>query len=67
MIIETADGIGFDGTNHSTIETVFFKKKKDKFLPSDFGMKQDSDVKEEDFKREKYLFNAMMQNKEKYL
>ena len=63
---ETGDGIGFDGTDHSTVEIVFFKKKKSKFTPADFEMKQDADVKIADFERECYLFKAMAQNKEKY-
>ena len=41
---EVAEGIGFDGTEHSTVEVVFFKKKSTKFTKEDFQMLPSSDV-----------------------
>lgn len=55
---EVSEGIGFDGTEHSTVEIVFFKKKSTPYTKEDFQMLPSSNVKEVDLKREKYLYNC---------
>ena len=55
---EVSEGIGFDGTEHSTVEIVFFKKKNTPYTKEDFQMLPSSNVKEVDLKREKYLYNC---------
>lgn len=55
---EVAEGIGFDGTDHSTVEIVFFKKKSTPFSSEDFQMLPESNVKEVDKKRENYLYDC---------
>lgn len=62
---EVSEGIGFDGTDHSTVEIVFFKKKSSAFTSEDFQMLPSSDVKVNDLKREKYIFDAIKAKKEK--
>lgn len=57
---EVSEGIGFDGTEHSTVEIVFFKKKSSPYTPKDFQMLPNSNVKNNDLKREEYLFNALI-------
>lgn len=57
---EVAEGIGFDGTEHSTVEIVFFKKKRTSFTGKDFQMLPDADVKVADKKREKYLIESFV-------
>ena len=61
---EVAEGIGFDGTEHSTVEVVFFKKKSTKFTKEDFQMLPSSDVKTIDLEREKYLYESLTKKKE---
>lgn len=56
---EVSEGIGFDGTDHSTVEIVFFKKKSTAFTQQDFQMLKDTDVKKTDLEREKYLFDCL--------
>lgn len=60
---ETSEGIGFDGTENSTVEIVFFKKKATAFVPKDFQMMPDSDVKKNDLAREKYIYDALTKKK----
>ena len=62
---EVSEGIGFDGTDHSTVEIVFFKKKSSAFTSEDFQMLPSSDVKVNDLKREKYIFDAIKAKKRK--
>ena len=57
---EVSEGIGFDGTEHSTVEIVFFKKKSTPYTAKDFQMLPNSNVKNNDLKREEYLFNSMV-------
>lgn len=56
---EVSEGFGFDGTEHSTVEIVFFKKKASSYTQKDFQMMPDSDVKKIDLEREKFIFNAL--------
>ena len=56
---EVSEGIGFDGTEHSTVEIVFFKKKNTEFSSKDFQMMPGSNVKEIDLKREKYIYESL--------
>lgn len=56
---EVSEGIGFDGTEHSTVEIVFFKKKSTPYTPKDFQMLQNTNVKNNDLKREEYLYEAL--------
>ena len=56
---EVAEGIGFDGTENSTVEIVFFKKKSTPYTKEDFQMLPSSNVKEVDLKREKYLYDCL--------
>ena len=56
---EVSEGIGFDGTEHSTVEIVFFKKKNTPYTKEDFQMLPSSNVKEVDLKREKYLYDCL--------
>lgn len=60
---EVAEGIGFDGTDNSTVEIVFFKKKSTPYTQDDFKMLPSYDVKENDLKREEYIFNALQAKK----
>ena len=55
---EVSEGIGFDGTEHSTVEIVFFKKKSTPYTANDFQMLQNSNVKNNDLKREEYLYEC---------
>ena len=61
---EVAEGIGFDGTEHSTVEIVFFKKKSTPYTAKDFQMLPNSNVRNNDLKREEYLFDALSKKKE---
>ena len=61
---EVSEGIGFDGTRHSTVEIVFFKKKSTDFVPKDFQMMPSSDVKKIDLEREKYIYESLTKKKE---
>ena len=56
---EVSEGYGFDGTEHSTVEVVFFKKKSTPYTKEDFQMLPSSNVKEIDLKREKYIVEAL--------
>ena len=56
---EVAEGIGFDGTDYSTVEVVFFKRKITTFTPRDFQMMPGTNVKENDLEREKYIFDCL--------
>jgi len=56
---EVAEGIGFDGTDYSTVEVVFFKRKITSFTPRDFQMMPGTDVKKNDLEREKYIFDCL--------
>ena len=60
---EVSEGIGFDGTDNSTVEIVFFKKKSSAFTANDFQMMPDSDVKTNDLAREKYIYEALTRKK----
>ena len=60
---EVADGIGFDGTDDSTVEVVFFKKKNTPYTSEDFQMLADTNIKETDLAREKYLYEALNRKK----
>ena len=60
---EVSEGIGFDGTENSTVEIVFFKKKLTPFTDNDFKMTKKYDVKENDLMREKQLFEALKAKK----
>ncbi len=62
---EVFEGIGFDGTEHSTVEIVFFRKKMTEFTNKDFQrLPASSNVKEIDLEREKYLYEALTKKKE---
>ena len=61
---EVAEGIGFDGTIYSTVETVFFKRKTTPYTSEDFQMLSDTSVKETDLAREKYLYDSLNKKKE---
>lgn len=61
---EVAEGIGFDGTIYSTVETVFFKRKTTPYTEEDFQMLSDTSVKETDLSREKYIYDALNKKKE---
>ena len=61
---EVAEGIGFDGTDHPTVETVFFKKKTTPFNENDFKMGSSYNVKENDLKREKIIYEALKAKEE---
>lgn len=63
---EVSEGFGFDGTNNSTVEIVFFKKKSTAYTQKDFQMLPDSDVKKNDLERERIIFDAL-KKKEKNL
>ena len=56
---EVSEGFGFDGTDNSTVEIVFFKKKSTTYTQKDFQMMPDSDVKKNDMEREKIIFEAL--------
>lgn len=56
---EVSEGFGFDGTDYSTVEIVFFKKKSTAYTQADFQMMPDSDVKKNDLEREKFIFDAL--------
>ena len=56
---EVAEGIGFDGTEHSTVEIVFFKKKSTPYTAKDFQMLPNSNVKNNDLKREEYIYECL--------
>lgn len=61
---EVAEGIGFDGTIYSTVETVFFKRKTIPYIEEDFQMLSDTSVKETDLSREKYIYDSLNKKKE---
>ena len=61
---EVAEGIGFDGTENSTVEIVFFIKKRTKYTDEDFQMLPSSDVKKIDLEREKYLYDSLTVKKQ---
>ena len=61
---EVAEGIGFDGTIYSTVETVFFKRKTVPYTDEDFQMLSDTSVKETDLSREKYIYESLNKKKE---
>ena len=56
---EVSEGFGFDGTDHSTVEIVFFKKKSSAYTQKDFQMLPDYDVKKNDLAREDFIFDAL--------
>ena len=56
---ELSEGFGFDGTNYSTVEIVFFKKKATAYTQKDFQMLPDSDVKKNDLERERIIFSNL--------
>ena len=56
---EVSEGFGFDGTEHSTVEIVFFKKKSTPYTAKDFQMLPNSNVKNNDLKREKYIYDCL--------
>ena len=56
---EVSEGFGFDGTNYSTVEIVFFKKKASAYTKEDFQMLPDSNVKNNDLERERIIFNNL--------
>ena len=60
---EVSEGFGFDGTDNSTVEIVFFFFFKTKFTADDFQMKQSTDIKDVDLEREKYLLDCMLKKK----
>ena len=60
---EVSEGFGFDGTNHSTVEIVFFKKKSTPYTAKDFQMLPNTNVKHVDLKREKYIYDALNKKK----
>lgn len=62
---EVSEGFGFDGTDYSTVEIVFFKKKSTAYTKEDFQMLPDSDVKKNDLERERIIFEYL--NKKKNL
>ena len=53
----------FDGTDDSTVEVVFFKKKNTPYTSEDFQMLADTNIKETDLAREKYLYEALNRKK----
>ena len=61
---EVSEGFGFDGTDYSTVEIVFFKKKSTVYTQKDFQMMPDSDVKRNDLERERFIFNSLIKKKE---
>ena len=61
---EVSEGFGFDGTNYSTVEIVFFKKKSTAYTQKDFQMMPDYDVKKNDLERERFIFNALNKKQE---
>ncbi len=61
---EVSEGIGFDGTKFSTVEIVFFKKKSTPYTAKDFQMLQNTNVKNNDLKREEYLYECLKAKKE---
>ena len=56
---EVSEGFGFDGTDFSTVEIVFFKKKSTAYTQKDFQMMPDYDVKKNDLERERIIFDAL--------
>lgn len=60
---EVSEGFGFDGTNHSTVEIVFFKKKSTPYTAKDFQMLPNTNVKNNDLKREKYIYDSINKKK----
>ncbi len=61
--IEVAEGIGFDGTENSTVEVVFFKKKSTPYTAKDFQQLPSYDVKANDEERERLIFNNICKKK----
>lgn len=61
---EVSEGFGFDGTDYSTVEIVFFKKKATAYTQKDFQMMPDYDVKKNDLEREKFIYDALTKKKE---
>ena len=61
---EVSEGFGFDGTDYSTVEIVFFKKKSTAYTQKDFQMMPDSDVKKNDLERERVIFSNLTNKKE---
>ncbi len=61
---EVSEGFGFDGTDHSTVEIVFFKKKSTAYTKEDFQMMPSTNVKENDLKREAFIYDALTWKKE---
>ena len=62
---EVYEGFGFDGTDHSTVEIVFFKKKSTPYTAKDFQMLPNTNVKNNDLKREKYIYDAINKKRNK--
>ncbi len=60
---EVSEGFGFDGTDNSTVEIVFFKKKSVPFTKEDFQMLPGTNVKENDLKREAFIYEALTKKK----
>ncbi|MEE3342712.1 MAG: GNAT family N-acetyltransferase [Bacilli bacterium] len=60
---EVSEGFGFDGTNYSTVETVFFKKKSTPYVASDYQMLPNTNVKNNDLKREKCIYEYLNKKK----
>ncbi len=63
---EVSEGIGFDGTPYSTVETVFFKKKSTPFTKEDFQNMPDYNTRKNDEAREKIIFENISKKKELY-
>ena len=61
---EVSEGFGFDGTDYSTVEIVFFKKKSTPYTKKDFQMMPDYNVKKNDLEREKFIYDALTKKKE---
>ena len=57
------EGIGFDGTEDSTVEIVFFKKKSTPYTDKDFQMLPSYDVKANDLERERLIFSRICKKK----
>ncbi len=61
---EVSEGFGFDGTEYSTVEIVFFKKKSTAYTQKDFQMMPSSDVKANDLERERIIFDFLNKKQE---
>lgn len=61
---EVSEGIGFDGTDNPTVEVVFFKKKSTPYTKEDFQMLPGTNIKENDLKREEYIYDALTKKKQ---